>query len=90
MKVSQRNWAEVFGEGNMFAISPVSTFQKVKEFCVIVLCIEKDLSTTKMTVHGKIKIAHEKWQILFEMQSKSTFSLSLFLLNTGVKELGQC
>ncbi|KAB1268966.1 Ubiquitin carboxyl-terminal hydrolase 24 [Camelus dromedarius] len=28
MKVSQRNWAEVFGEGNMFAISPVSTFQK--------------------------------------------------------------
>jgi ubiquitin carboxyl-terminal hydrolase 9/24 len=29
MKVSQRNWAEVFGEGNMFAISPVSTFQKV-------------------------------------------------------------
>ena len=29
MKVSQRNWAEVFGEGNMFAVSPVSTFQKV-------------------------------------------------------------
>ncbi|MXQ91191.1 hypothetical protein E5288_WYG006786 [Bos mutus] len=28
MKVSQRNWAEVFGEGNMFAVSPVSTFQK--------------------------------------------------------------
>ncbi|ERE83042.1 ubiquitin carboxyl-terminal hydrolase 24 [Cricetulus griseus] len=31
MKVSQRNWAEVFGEGNMFAISPVSTFQKFGE-----------------------------------------------------------
>nr|XP_044995148.1 ubiquitin carboxyl-terminal hydrolase 24 isoform X2 [Jaculus jaculus] len=28
MKVSQRNWAEVFGEGNMFAVSPASTFQK--------------------------------------------------------------
>ncbi|KAF5923119.1 hypothetical protein HPG69_012208 [Diceros bicornis minor] len=28
MKVSQRNWAEVFGEGNMFAVSPVSAFQK--------------------------------------------------------------
>ncbi|XP_011781769.1 PREDICTED: ubiquitin carboxyl-terminal hydrolase 24, partial [Colobus angolensis palliatus] len=28
MKVSQRNWAEVFGEGSMFAVSPVSTFQK--------------------------------------------------------------
>uniref|UniRef100_A0A2K6SZ92 ubiquitinyl hydrolase 1 n=1 Tax=Saimiri boliviensis boliviensis TaxID=39432 RepID=A0A2K6SZ92_SAIBB len=32
MKVSQRNWAEVFGEGNMFAVSPVSTFQKVNIF----------------------------------------------------------
>uniref|UniRef100_G3QNX1 Ubiquitin carboxyl-terminal hydrolase 24 n=1 Tax=Gorilla gorilla gorilla TaxID=9595 RepID=G3QNX1_GORGO len=31
MKVSQRNWAEVFGEGNMFAVSPVSTFQKFGE-----------------------------------------------------------
>ncbi|GAB5575117.1 ubiquitin carboxyl-terminal hydrolase 24 isoform X1 [Prionailurus iriomotensis] len=28
MKTSQRNWTEVFGEGNMFAVSPVSTFQK--------------------------------------------------------------
>lgn len=57
MKVSQRNWAEVFGEGNMFAISPVSTFQKVNSvsfhpfnhkyienfFCAIKLttCIEE-------------------------------------------------
>lgn len=29
MKVCQRNWAEVFGEGNMHAVSPISTFQKV-------------------------------------------------------------
>ncbi|KAJ6662583.1 hypothetical protein lerEdw1_011720 [Lerista edwardsae] len=28
MKVCQRNWAEVFGEGNMYAVSPISTFQK--------------------------------------------------------------
>uniref|UniRef100_A0A8C4VCQ0 Ubiquitin carboxyl-terminal hydrolase 24 n=1 Tax=Falco tinnunculus TaxID=100819 RepID=A0A8C4VCQ0_FALTI len=28
MKVCQRNWAEVFGEGNMHAVSPISTFQK--------------------------------------------------------------
>lgn len=28
MKASQRNWAEVFGEGNVFAVSPVSAFQK--------------------------------------------------------------
>jgi ubiquitin carboxyl-terminal hydrolase 9/24 len=39
MKVSQRNWAEVFGEGNMFAISPVSTFQKVN----IVLSFYKEI-----------------------------------------------
>uniref|UniRef100_A0A8C3TK63 Ubiquitin carboxyl-terminal hydrolase 24 n=1 Tax=Chelydra serpentina TaxID=8475 RepID=A0A8C3TK63_CHESE len=29
MKVCQRNWAEVFGEGNLYALSPISTFQKV-------------------------------------------------------------
>ncbi|NXT36642.1 UBP24 hydrolase, partial [Pelecanoides urinatrix] len=28
MKVCQRNWAEVFGEGNMHAVSPISSFQK--------------------------------------------------------------
>ncbi|XP_044286407.1 ubiquitin carboxyl-terminal hydrolase 24 isoform X3 [Varanus komodoensis] len=28
MKVCQRNWAEIFGEGNMYAVSPTSTFQK--------------------------------------------------------------
>uniref|UniRef100_A0A8B9P8A3 ubiquitinyl hydrolase 1 n=1 Tax=Apteryx owenii TaxID=8824 RepID=A0A8B9P8A3_APTOW len=32
MKVCQRNWAEVFGEGNMHAVSPISTFQKVSVF----------------------------------------------------------
>uniref|UniRef100_A0A672TVZ8 Ubiquitin carboxyl-terminal hydrolase 24 n=1 Tax=Strigops habroptila TaxID=2489341 RepID=A0A672TVZ8_STRHB len=32
MKVCQRNWAEVFGEGNMHAVSPISTFQKVSMF----------------------------------------------------------
>ncbi|NXW84089.1 UBP24 hydrolase, partial [Alopecoenas beccarii] len=31
MKVCQRNWAEVFGEGNMHAVSPISTFQKFAE-----------------------------------------------------------
>lgn len=31
MKVCQRNWAEVFGEGNMHAVSPISTFQKVSK-----------------------------------------------------------
>ena len=29
MKTSQRNWAEVFGEENMFAVSPTSSYQKV-------------------------------------------------------------
>lgn len=38
MKVSQRNWAEVFGEGNMFAISPISTFQKVS---IVLFHLEK-------------------------------------------------
>uniref|UniRef100_A0A8C1F1V4 Ubiquitin carboxyl-terminal hydrolase 24 n=1 Tax=Cyprinus carpio carpio TaxID=630221 RepID=A0A8C1F1V4_CYPCA len=28
MKASQRNWAEVFGEDNMFAVSPSSNYQK--------------------------------------------------------------
>uniref|UniRef100_A0A452VB74 ubiquitinyl hydrolase 1 n=1 Tax=Ursus maritimus TaxID=29073 RepID=A0A452VB74_URSMA len=45
MKVSQRNWTEVFGEGNMFAVSPVSTFQKVNMVLFrhfIEKCIEKD------------------------------------------------
>ncbi|XP_015211244.2 ubiquitin carboxyl-terminal hydrolase 24 isoform X3 [Lepisosteus oculatus] len=28
MKTCQRNWAEVFGEDNMFAVSPSSSFQK--------------------------------------------------------------
>lgn len=39
MKVSQRNWAEVFGEGNMFAVSPVSTFQKEPHGWVVDLVI---------------------------------------------------
>lgn len=68
MKVSQRNWAEVFGEGNMFAVSPVSTFQKVN----IVLfhlfidkCIEKDFLCYKNdSLHSRIKTVYEKWQIL--------------------------
>uniref|UniRef100_A0A8D0HGX1 Ubiquitin carboxyl-terminal hydrolase 24 n=1 Tax=Sphenodon punctatus TaxID=8508 RepID=A0A8D0HGX1_SPHPU len=29
MKVCQRSWPDVFGEGNMYAVSPISTFQKV-------------------------------------------------------------
>lgn len=29
MKASQRNWAEVFGEDSMFAVSPSSSYQKV-------------------------------------------------------------
>lgn len=90
MKVSQRNWAEVFGEGNMFAISPVSTFQKVN----IVLfhsfinkCIEKDFVCYKNdSLHGKIKTAHEKWQI-FHVAHKiaqyfnSFFSYCIFFHN---------
>uniref|UniRef100_A0A8U8BN81 Ubiquitin carboxyl-terminal hydrolase 24 n=1 Tax=Geospiza parvula TaxID=87175 RepID=A0A8U8BN81_GEOPR len=38
MKVCQRNWAEVFGEGNMHAVSPISTFQKVIH-CVILIIL---------------------------------------------------
>lgn len=31
MKACQRNWAEVFGdEGNMFAVSPSNSYQKVR------------------------------------------------------------
>uniref|UniRef100_A0AAR2M4D3 UBA domain-containing protein n=1 Tax=Pygocentrus nattereri TaxID=42514 RepID=A0AAR2M4D3_PYGNA len=32
MKASQRNWAEVFGEDSMFAVSPSSSYQKVIYF----------------------------------------------------------
>ncbi|KAL7985042.1 hypothetical protein Chor_003612 [Crotalus horridus] len=31
MKMCQRNWTEVFGEGNLYAISPISAFQKFAE-----------------------------------------------------------
>lgn len=29
MKMCQKNWVEVFGEGNTFAVSPASALQKV-------------------------------------------------------------
>lgn len=64
MKVSQRNWAEVFGEGNMFAISPVSTFQKVNIVLFhlfIEKCIEKDFLYYKNnSLHGRNKTVPEK------------------------------
>lgn len=41
MKASQRNWAEVFGEDNMFAVSPSSSYQKVfwSYRCCLGLCV---------------------------------------------------
>lgn len=54
MKVSQRNWAEVFGEGNMFAISPVSTFQKVNIILFNLLLrnvLKKIFCAVKITVY---------------------------------------
>lgn len=62
MKVSQRNWTEVFGEGNMFAVSPVSTFQKVNMILFrhfIEKCIEKDFMCHK-NLRGRIKTVCEK------------------------------
>lgn len=64
MKVSQRNWAEVFGEGNMFAISPVSTFQKVSIVLFHLFIgkfIEKDFLCCKDdNLHERIKTVYEK------------------------------
>lgn len=84
MKVSQRNWAEVFGEGNMFAISPVSTFQKVN----IVLfhpfidkCIEKDFLCYKNdNLHGRIKqpMKNDKYSIWFIKLLNIFFSYWIF------------
>lgn len=66
MKVSQRNWAEVFGEGNMFAISPISTFQKVNIVSFHLFTekyIEKDFLCYKMANYMEGLKVYEKWQI---------------------------
>lgn len=69
MKVSQRNWAEVFGEGNMFAISPVSTFQKVNIILFHLLLrnvLKKVFCIVKITVYTeelKQFIKNEKYSV---------------------------
>lgn len=64
MKVSQRNWAEVFGEGNMFAISPVSTFQKVNIilFNLLLRNVWKKgfLYCKNNSLHRRVKTVYEK------------------------------
>lgn len=46
MKASQRNWAEVFGDDSMFAVSPSSSYQKVTctLYVVVVLLLPQLLS----------------------------------------------
>lgn len=68
MKVSQRNWTEVFGEGNMFAVSPVSTFQKVNMWsCFVILqrnVLRKTFCAIKIYMEGlKQSVKNDRYSI---------------------------